>query len=63
MFLGVYVPPRIAAVRFDDTAVDKKRKKEERQAKKLRDSELYRYFPWSLLEFCVCVFFLFLYNV
>lgn len=41
--LGVYMPPKISAVRFDgDSASEKKRRKEENQAKKIRDSEVYR---------------------
>jgi hypothetical protein len=40
---GVYVPPRIAAVHYDDTATNKRKKKEDREARKMRDSELYRY--------------------
>jgi hypothetical protein len=39
---GVYVPPRIAAVHYDDTATNKRKKREDREARKLRDSELYR---------------------
>ena len=39
----MYVPPRIAAAHYEDSATVKKRRQEERQARKLRDTELYRY--------------------